>query len=784
MRYLRRWTLQALASSSPVKRSHSLLMAALFLLTGCLCAPYLPSGLWLWAMMGIGGLMALCLHKAGFPPHTGLCLCVFVFGILYSHAFLYVPLPDEGEYEVTGYLSGGVTVREEGRLTFVLSDIALSGMSVSGKAYCSLHYEEEAPVLFDGALLRFPGRVYHPDGKTGAPHMDFRLWMLQNGHSFGISTYDEMEILNTLANAPAIDSAYRAQQLLGSILRRQLGDHSRVAMALLLGEREGLTEDEYEAFETLGIAHVMSVSGLHVSLLGGLLTALLNELRLRKGTRMLIVAGFLTFYCWLTGFSAAAIRAAAMLMLYLLCRSTLRSPDRLTLLAASMIAVLLLQPLQAHSAGFVLSFSAMTGILLYANPLERCLEKLHKPSRHPAGLIPRLSRKLLQNLISSFSLSLSAQLGVLLPTMAYFHQLPLYGVLINLLIVPLTSLLVLLYALCLIPFLPIGGMVSALTDLLLNLVKLLSQLPLASIRTASPPAVVCIGLGFAALLLSRRMPGLFRRRVLCALCIIALTIAAGICSVPPALRYIQLSVGRADAALLLDGDQTIVIDTGEDGSEVMDYLFAENRDIDALILTHLHDDHMGGVEAILESGIRIRRIYVPVNADRQQIDEDVMAVWNRILDRGISMIPLASGDELRYNRSMIRVLWPERETVRTGHDANDYPLVLAIELDGYTLLSASDLSGYYEHHAAVAADVLKVAHHGSSGSTGEAFLKHVSPSAALLSSSGAGHLPSPLTLERLKNENVTVLRTDECGDITLSVENGRLSITPYKELLP
>lgn len=138
-----------------------------------------------------------------------------------------------------------------------------------------------------------------------------------------------------------------------------MGEEARVAVALLLGERDGLSQQEREAFETLGVAHVMSVSGLHVGLLGGLLLGLMRRMRVRPRAAAAALAVFLAGYCALTGFSAASVRAAVMLMLTLLAQLASRRPDRLTTLAAAMLVVLALDPLQAWSAGFVLSFSAM-----------------------------------------------------------------------------------------------------------------------------------------------------------------------------------------------------------------------------------------------------------------------------------------------------------------------------------------------------------------------------------------------------------------------------------------
>lgn len=757
------------------ERNHLLPMVAFSFLIGCLFIPYLEVGAWLWLVFALGLLLIFLLKHLGLHCGIALVLCSFSLGALYAHAAFDVPLPAEGSYEIRAFVSGGMELRTDNRVSFALEDVQLNGEAVSGKAYCSLHYEDTPPELFDGAKVRFTGRVYHPDGPSGAPHFDFRMWMRQNRMSFGVAAYQGITVENTPASAPVRDAAFRVRSMLSQMYERCMGTNSRIAMALLFGERGGLSETEYRAFQELGIAHVMSVSGLHVSLLGGLIVRLLRRLRFRKGFRIGIAALFLLAYCGVTGFSAAANRAAVMLILSMLAQRSRRFPDRLVLLSAAMLVVLLIHPLHAHSAGFVLSFCAMFGILLYAPAMTQLLK------RKPFVRIPRFIR-------DGFTVTVTAQLGVLLPTALYFYHFPLYGILINLLIVPFVSLLLVpLYAL-LIPlsFIPLlstltGSLTSLLTDGLLQLVLLLSRLPFASIRVAAPPAVLCVALGLALVMLSRRIPGSFRHRMLAAVLTVCVGAGAAYLHKPAPLRYIQLSVGQADSALLLDDKQTILIDTGVDGEAAVDYLLHENRDVDALILTHLHVDHAGGVQALLENGIEIRQVYLPIGAHRQLVDPSVLQSLATLSDRGIPITELASGDELRYNKAAIRVLWPESETLRVAQNANLYPLALAIDLDGFCLLQMSDLSGAYERCCAVPADVLKVAHHGSSRSTTDDFLDFVSPAHALISvSSGSRALPGADTLERLRTRNISVLRTDACGDITLSVQNGQLSITPYK----
>ena len=769
------------------ERNGILLIVSLSFLAGCLSALRLTGGLWLWGLAGLSLLIGWLLRRLGAGAGIALAFCFFALGALRFQSAYFTPQPDPGTYEITGYVYGGAGERPDQRVAFVLGDVALDGTPASGMAYCTLHYDDVPPVLFDGAQVRFEGRVYLPDGKSGEPHMDFALWMRQSGQSFGIAAYQGIAVLNGEADAPVRDAAYRVRQSFTRALERVMGEEARVAVALLLGERDGLSQQEREAFETLGVAHVMSVSGLHVGLLGGLLLGVMRRLRVRRVLRLPALAVFLAGYCALTGFSAASVRAAVMLMLTLLAQLASRRPDRLTTLAAAMLVVLALDPLQAWSAGFVLSFSAMLGITLLLPPLTRLFvrlfpypEKSH-PFRYALG---RLGR----DALSLTAVSLAAQAGVLLPTAAYFHQLPLYGVLINLLIVPLAGTM--LTPLCAITLLfssvPLAGQAlgwtaSLLARLLLWLVALLSELPGAALRVASPPVLAGPALALVAMMLSGRAPGSLRRRALASALVLALAAGGAYASRPAELRYIQLAVGQADSALLLDGNQTLLIDAGSDGESALDYLLAEGRDIDALFITHLHLDHIGGVADLLDAGVRIGQVYLPLNAARQQADPDALKLLERLEGAGIPVMELARGDEMRYNTTSISVLWPVREHIRSGQDANELPLVLSIRFGPYTILSASDLSGAYERYATAPADVLKVAHHGSADSSGEAFLDQVGARVALVScSSGSRYLPGEATLERLTRSGAQVLRTDDCGDITLTLHGDQLYITPYK----
>lgn len=775
------------------RRRWLVLAAGIAFFTGCRLAVWLSGGPWLYALLGIGltiGLLSL-LSKRSLLPAVMVVFCAL--GLMRAEPALQPATPRLGSYEqISGYVYGKPTLRSDERITFTLAEISLDGEAVSGRAYCSFRYEGEPPVLFDGAKVSMQGYLYRPDGKEGAPRFDFREWMLRGGMSFGISVSGELRVANTPGAAPVKDLAYRLRNVFRSSLERTMGDGADLAMALLFSDKSGIREEEKAAFNRLGIAHIMSVSGLHVGIVAGLLLRLLEKLRLGRARWLLLVL-LLGSYCMLTGFSAASMRAAIMLPLGYAAGLRHRPRSQIHSLGIAVLLILLIQPMHAFSAGLVLSVSAVLGIYLLKPALdEKLLPRLsqEEAAADPKGKWPAWKlRRFAARLKDGFLFSLSAQLGVLLPTAYYFRQLPVYGVFINMAIVPYVGLLVpmQLIALVLSPLPWIGeaaGRLAALMgDALLWAVELLKELPMAAVRVGRTD-VLWLSVALAAVL---AVSGVVRARAwkrLAAVAAAAAVAAGGILlSALPATRYIQLSVGQADAALLFDGDTTIAIDVGVDGEATLAYLEDEGRDIDVLYLTHLHIDHAGGVPYLLDSGIRIGQVYLPVGADQQRLDQSSLQVLERLRQENIPIGWVTAGDVHSYPNTSFRVLWPRAETLRTRQDANDLPMVLAIGLGEYTILSASDLTGSYENYAAVPCDVLKAAHHGSSKSTGEVFLETAAPELVLISCTGGkSYMPGEELLGRLDERGIDYLRTDEAGDITLYLKNGQLAAVPYKEV--
>jgi competence protein ComEC len=229
----------------------------------------------------------------------------------------------------------------------------------------------------------------------------------------------------------------------------------------------------------------------------------------------------------------------------------------------------------------------------------------------------------------------------------------------------------------------------------------------------------------------------------------------------------------------------MVIDTGETGSEISAYLRARGRGIDALVLTHLHTDHAGGVEELLNEGISIRKAYIPEGAETALADAEGLRQLNLLRAAGVPVDVLCAGDKLQMPRCSLTVLWPQEGKVRPGQDANDSSLTGFLQMESVSLLQMGDLSGMYEKYAAPKADILKVAHHGSASSTGDDLLQASAPQMAILSCGGTGGLPSDQTLQRIKENDIPLYRMDESGAVSITIRGDQWEAIPFrKETMP
>lgn len=659
---------------------------------------------------------------------AGCLLLTFLLGAALGIRMANPTLPPEGDAQVTGVVAGEVDFRaEKGQVRVILRDVTLNGERIASGAYWTFYLKADENIpdfLMPGARISMTAEVYHPQGQRNPHGYDFRQALRQKNILIGLYGAAKLQALPDGLSLYGL--AARFNHRMAQTLRDVCGEEAgQLASAVLLGMRDEVPDEEQEQFRRLGIAHILSVSGFHVGVLVALLALLMMPVKHRR-LRMALTLPMLLAYAFLTGGNAPAVRAV--LLWALVCWGRIRHKRVLMphVLCASAMIQLMFAPAQLFSASFQMTYGVMTAICgITAQTAPNAQKK-----RGWKGKI-----------LSLLSVSAAAQFGVLLPELYWFGRVPLLGIAVNVLLVTGMNVLLLLDWVTLlltpIPWLAAlpGAATRAVSEGFLHLVNALGRFA-PTLWTRQPDVWVVLGwlLVFAALLPFGKSRNRWqnRKKRLPMLAAGAALMATILLPAPfSGTEYIQLDMGDADAAVLRQEKHVLVVDAGEYGGDLASYLRAEHLPVDLLVLTHLHSDHAGGVRELLDEGIPIRQCVMPSGALEADFDEEVLPLLARMEANGTVIETVGRGDILQWAEGKLTVLFPPEGF--SASNANDGSMALLVEAEGVKLLLTGDLSARYGQYAAVSADVVKAAHHGSKNGTTQAFLDESAPTAVLVS---------------------------------------------------
>lgn len=703
---------------------------------------------------------------------AGCLLLIFLLGAALGTRAANPTLPPEGNAQVTGVVAGEVDFREDkGQVRIILRDVTLDGEKIASGAYWTFYLtaDEEIPdFLTPGASIRMTAEVYHPQGQRNPHGYDFRQVLQQKNILIGLYGTAELQALPDGLSLYGLAAKFnhRMAQTLRDVCGEEAG---QLASAVLLGMRGEMPDEAQEQFRRLGIAHILSVSGFHVGVLVGLLAMLMMPVKHRR-LRMVLTLPILLLYAFLTGGNAPAVRAVLLWAIVGWARIRHKRVLMLHVLCASAMIQLLFAPAQLFSASFQMTYGVMAAICgIMAQTAPNAQKRRGWKGR----------------LLTLLSISAAAQFGVLLPEMYWFGRVPLLGVAVNVLLVTGMNLLLLLDWVTLlltpIPWLAAlpGAATRAVSEGFLRLVNALGRFAL-TLWTRQPDAWVVIGwlLVFAALLPfgTSRNRWQNRKKRLPMLVVGAALMATILLPAPfSGTEYIQFDMGDADAAVLRQEKHVLVVDAGEYGGDLASYLRAEHLPVDLLVLTHLHSDHAGGVRELLDEGIPIRRCVMPSGALDADFDEEVLPLLARMEANGTQVQTVHRGDTIVWAEGKLTVLFPPEGF--SAANANDGSMALLVEAAGVKLLLTGDLSAQYGQYAAVSADIVKAAHHGSKNGTTQAFLDESAPTAMLVSTKreNAADYLRGIT-------DADVYSTLEHGAVIIRMADGRFTIEEFEEM--
>jgi competence protein ComEC len=639
-----------------------------------------------------------------------------------------------------------------------------------------------------GDLVRVQGPLRLPE----APPSDRSPFRFPAEPRLVLKSADQIERLAGPAGLLGpVDAAHAAakRRLKANLARVSERDRQAVGLllALLMGETADLPGETVAAFRDGGVAHIVAISGLQVALVAAGLGLALGRLRLPVAARDATLLGATLLYAVFAGARPPVFRAALMIGLYLIARLLGRptSPGQVVGFAA--VALLLAEPEDLFDIGFLLTFAAIFGLSAFGAPLARWLRN--------RGYGPAFA-------VDIAAATIGAELAVF-PIQAFvFNVVPFVGLLSNPVVVPL-SVVFLYAALVLTPLLLVAPPVAALAVVPLRLltdamVGVLSMLDgLAAFRIIPTPPFAAV-VATAALLFAAgtaRRAGLRRASLAAALSVMLFLLVRPVpAAAEGTARLEALDVGQGDAWLLVSPAGRVLVDGG--GSWDREYESGRLRllpklgdrgavALDAVVLTHPHPDHSRGLLAVLTL-LPVGEVFLPASAPRNEFLDEVLEAARR---RRLPVRRLMAGDRISAGGFVFGVLHPSGHAYLRSPE-NNCSLVLRTRLGGRTLLLTGDVEAPVERDllegpGPLSADILKVAHHGSSTSTTPAMLAAVSPRLALVGvgrHNRFGH-PSAEVLRRLREARVRTFRTDLDGDVTLLVRQ-RLILPLFPEAFP
>ncbi|MDR2016608.1 MAG: DNA internalization-related competence protein ComEC/Rec2 [Burkholderiales bacterium] len=784
-------------------------------------APWLKLGLAL-LLLGIGAITLLRLQRTRSPDKTSPSLFVVFAIILFAAAAcgyeyaagraqyrLADALPTEWEGRdilIRGVIDDLPDTNPRGtRFSFAVEEVLTPEAQVPSRIALTWYArslsgkEETLPELQAGERWQLKVRLKRPHASANPGGFDVEAWLLQNDvRATGYvrpdtdknADSDPVNIrLDVFAGRP-FDYIQHLRENIRASIEQTLHDkpYAGVITALVIGEQRAVPNSQWEVFRKTGIIHLVSISGLHVTvfstLLGGLLFQLFRRMpRLTSrcpAIKLAVLAGFFAsaFYVALAGAGIPAQRTLIMLAVVTIALWTQRISQPLHTWMWSLFVVMLWDPWASLTPGFWLSFGAV-GWLLYAAS--------GRLSENNANAHWR--KRWQRNLALGFRTQYVVTLGLTPLMLAIFQQFSLVSLPANFWAIPWITLLVVPTALLgAIPGLSwLWIPAHFLLEILMFGMNWMAQLPISTWQQHGAPTwtIVAAVLGILWMLMPHGVPGRAFGAVWC----LPMFLIAPLPPPPSTFEATVLDVGQGLAVVVRTHKHTLVYDTGPShyddvsaGSRIVVPFLQFNaiRSIDALVISHNDDDHSGGTRAVFDA-LPVRQYYTSLFTETEKNNDTHSPVPVACLD----------GFEWTWDDVHFRFLSPPPEAT-SWRQINDQSCVLKIESPHGSLLLTGDIGKRAEralvkHQASeLGSSIIVAPHHGSRHSSTPPFVAAVAPSHVVYSVGYRNRFdfPRPDTIARYETVNATHWRTDHSGAVRFVVGGQGIIADTYRQTHP
>lgn len=583
----------------------------------------------------------------------------------------------------------------------------------------------------------------------------------------------------------------------------RMGEEGAVLSGILLGDKSSLDPEVKELYQKNGIAHLLAVSGLHVSFIGFLIYRAMRKAGVPFLGSALFGILILFPYVVMTGFSVSAKRAVCMYLIRMGAEVTGRVYDLLTSLFVSAAVIVGTAPFSVLDPGFLLSFGAIFSIWGGEELRIRLEELKEKGRRKESDSVMKRKKAIRQKLFQAAYPGLCIQLLTFPVLLDSYYEFPLYSVLVNIWVIPMMSVVMgagLLGSICCLVLPPLANGILWISKAVLMFYewncRIMLKFPFARIVTGEPVMrQILLYLFFLMLAYLLFWKGRGKEGML------ALASALILLFGPwnqhyGELEVTMLDVGQGDGILIrTPGGLNCLIDGGSTSEEMLakytlePFLESQRiRTLDYVLISHGDADHISGIQEMLERrevGVNIRTLVLP---EQYLWDEGLENLARTAKKAGTKVRSMKAGETIRDRKgTMLSCIGPSEEyDAGTGNEAS---MILKLSRGKFSMLFTGDMEGAGEEdflqgeNGSGTYTVLKVPHHGSDGATTESFLEQNKVRYALISAgkdNPYGH-PGEKLMKRLETCGIRTFCTKENGAITLRVKGETMTIRKFLE---
>lgn len=747
------------------------------LIFGILLSHYFPVGEIMVFFMLVLSILGLIYNIFKDRENTKLIMLVFfVLGMLITNINGRNNLAEDygKRLECLGLVDEVLKIDEDkGRYLVILEE--LDGRPLKEKIILNVLGDR----LDIGDKLAFNGELRLP-ARNGNPKLyNYRL-NLMTEKIFSTMTIKEYSISEIDKSSKSFKYRLKDRFIKGveELFDNYLGvEEGSLIKSIILGRSFYLSEEDIGMYRDLGLAHILAVSGLHIGIISGFFIFVFSRMGIKKKFNVLFTLIILWGYGYVIGFPTSILRANIMISILLYSQIIHEPYDSINSLSFACVLLLIINPYYLFNIGFQLSFIAAFAIVVFT---------------------PRIRELFYPNdnyITTSLASIIGVQFGVLPIQIYYFNKFSVLSILVNLVFIPILSIALILGFMMIIfnyCFTYINIFLGPLLNLLLSFqFKILNHLmkyPM-EIKMFSPE-IISIIMVYIMILLVLKIIDISKldksiTKVMVVYLVFLLVFNLFLIIEDDRVELHFIDVGQGDALLIRTKGRDYLMDTG--GSLLSSFDIGKNitlayleklgvRKLDAVFISHFHEDHSQGLMALLDN-IRINRVFASYSPRDNQ-------VYKEILNRDIPYRELKAGDRLKLNKDVeLLTIWPKGDELKDSE--NNMSLVTLLTTSNHSLLLTGDMEKEVElvlsDGFSKEIDIIKIPHHGSNTSSTEELINSIKPRVGILSL-GANNMyghPNEEIIDRYAKIGTKVYRTDEMGLIKIILKDKEYYIKEF-----